>query len=141
MNLTFFIGAVVIILTNIGGMSFYTFGTQFFISMVDTTVVVMTMLVLQIIDFKHTKEAIEKDRLVKLGHTVEEESSEEVVIPTSRDSRSSKKKEKKSSKKRTPLGTKESLNNSQKILLRHQDSNRSYESAGADLQATLRQES
>ena len=109
--------------------------------MVDTTVVVMTMLVLQIIDFKHTKEAIEKDRLVKLGHTVEKESSKEVVIPTRRDSRSSKKKEKKSSKKRTPLGTKESLNNSQKILLRHQDSNRSYESAGADLQATLRQES
>ena len=124
------------ILANIGGMSFYTFGTQFFISMVDTTVVVMTMLVLQIIDFKHTKEAIEKDRLLKLGHSVEEESSEEVVIPTSRDSRSSKKKkERVHSKRRSPQGTKESLDNSQRILLRHQDiaSNRSYESAGADL--------
>ena len=113
MNLSFFIGAVVIILTNVGGMSFYTFGTQFFISMVDTTVVVITMLVLQIIDFKHTKEAIEKDRLVKLGHSVEDESSEEVVIPTSRDSRSSKKKkERVHSKRRSPQGTKESLDNS-----------------------------
>ena len=106
-------GAVVIILANIGGMSFYTFGSQFFISMVDTTVVVMTMVILQVIDFKHTKEAIEKDKLIKLGHQVDESSSEEVVIPTSRDSRTKSTKPKGVRKKNKP-----ELDNSQRILLR-----------------------
>ena len=73
-------GSTLIFLTNLSGMAFYAYGTQFYISMIDTTAVVTVMVILQVIDFKHAKAAIERDKLVKLGYGIED-SEDEIDIP------------------------------------------------------------
>ena len=109
LNLTFIVfGSTLMFLANLSGMAFYTYGTQFYISMIDTTAVVTVMAILQIIDFKHAKAAIERDKLVRLGYGVEEDSESEVEVPPPPSERKKKRKQQFA----------EQLDNSQRGLLK-----------------------
>ena len=74
-NLTFLVfGTTPLFFCNLTGLAFYTKGTQFYISMIDTTVLILVMVILQVIDFKHVKTAIENEKKLKNGEFVESDS-------------------------------------------------------------------
>lgn len=62
-------GSAVIIFINLGGLFTYYWGTQFYIALIDTIIVSLTLLVVQAIDFrkgKKTPEEKEEARRMKV---------------------------------------------------------------------------